>query len=88
MLVLKNMDRVWREIGPRFKELGSTNILLINDCPYKCLGNVPYSYILFHPFDNKKEDNYLMDTIWLYLLGLYETPSCVKYVGFKTHMHQ
>jgi hypothetical protein len=72
-------------INPRFRELGPLNTLLIDDCPYMCLGNVPYSYILPHPFNSQKVDNYLMDTLWPYLLGLYEAPSCVKYVGFKPH---
>ncbi len=67
MLVLKNMDRVWREINIGFRELGPTNTLLIENYPYKCLGNVPYSYILPHHFDSQKEDNYLMDTLWPYL---------------------
>jgi hypothetical protein len=85
MLVLKNMDSLWREISRGFRELGLTNILLIDDCLYKCLGNVPYSYIWPHPFDSKKGDNYLMDTLWPWLLGLYEALSCVRYFGFKLH---
>ncbi len=59
----KNMDKAWREINLGFRELGPTNILLKRQLSYKCLGNVPYSYILPHPFDGQKEDNYLMDTL-------------------------
>ncbi len=43
MLVSKKMDKVWREIGIRFRELGFINILLIDDYPYKCLGNVGFN---------------------------------------------
>ncbi len=46
MLVLKHMDKVWREMNLGFRELGPTNTLLIDDYPYKCLGNVLCSYIL------------------------------------------
>jgi hypothetical protein len=75
-------------INPEFRELGPINTSLIDDYSYKCLGNVLYSYILPHHFDSEKEDNYLMDTLWPYLLGLYEIPNCVKYVGFNPHMQQ
>lgn len=44
--------------------------------------------LIFCHFDSQKEDNYLMDTLWPYLLGLYEAPSCVKHVGFNPHEQQ
>jgi hypothetical protein len=49
-LVLRNMDMVWKEINPRFRQLG-LNKMLIDDYLYKCMGNVLYFYIMPHPFD-------------------------------------
>jgi len=46
---------------------------------------VPYSYILPHPFDPKVGDNYLMGSLCLYLLGLLDAPSILKYVGRNPH---
>jgi hypothetical protein len=43
--VLKNMKRVWDEVSPTFRSLGPHNMLLIDDCPFKCMGNMPFSYI-------------------------------------------
>jgi hypothetical protein len=40
---LKNMEKVFKKISPRIKELTYRNILLIDDYPYKCMGNMPYS---------------------------------------------
>jgi hypothetical protein len=51
-LVLKNMSMVWEKINPTFRQLDQFNTLLVDDCPYKCIGNVPFSYILPHPFDS------------------------------------
>jgi hypothetical protein len=32
-LMLKNMNIMFEEIGPRFRKLGLQNTLLIDDCP-------------------------------------------------------
>lgn len=69
-LVLVNMSMVWEEINPTFRQLDQFNTLLIDDYPYKCIGNVPFSYTLPHPFDNKVEDNYSLESLWTYLVGL------------------
>jgi hypothetical protein len=64
-LVLNNMDRVFQEISPRFKELTYCNALLIDEWPYKCMGNLPYFYILPHLFNSEVDDkNYLLGTLW------------------------
>jgi len=85
-LVLKNVDKVFQEISPRLKELTYRNILLIDDCPYKCMGDVPYSYIMPYPFNCEVDDNnYLLGTLWPYLLGLFETPNTLIYVGSHPH---
>jgi hypothetical protein len=83
-LMLKKLKIMWEEISPRFKELGPNNNLLINDCPYKCIGNPPFSYILPRPFNNMLLDSYLLDSLWPYLLGLFEAPSTLGYVGGKS----
>jgi hypothetical protein len=54
------MNKVFLEINPRFQELSLSNTLLIDDCSYKCVGNVPFSYIIPQPFDPEVEDNYLL----------------------------
>lgn len=62
------------------------NTLLIDDCPYKCMVNVPYSYILFHLFNNEVDDkNYLLDTLWPYMIGLFEASNTSTYVGSHPH---
>jgi hypothetical protein len=68
-LVLKNMDRVWKEISLGFRQLGPNNTL-IDDYLYKCMGNVPYSYIMPHPFNNEYNDNYLLEELWPWLACL------------------
>jgi hypothetical protein len=47
-----------------FRELGIDSTMLIDDYLYKCMGNVPYSYILPKTFDSEAEDNYILDTLW------------------------
>jgi hypothetical protein len=84
-LVLKDMNKVLFEISLGFQELIPNNTLLIDDYTYKCVSNVPYSYILPHPFDPKVGDNYLTGSLWPYLLGLLEAPSILKYVGYNPH---
>ncbi len=64
-LVLKNMSKVCEEINLTFKQLDEFNTLLIHNCLYKSIGNVPFSYSLLHPFDNQIEDNYLLESLWL-----------------------
>lgn len=39
---LKNMKTMCEEINLRFKGLSPNNILLIDDCPYKCIRNPPF----------------------------------------------
>jgi hypothetical protein len=51
------MKTMWEEINLRFRELSPNNILLIDDCPYKCIENPPFFYILPHPFNNLVLDN-------------------------------
>ncbi len=75
-------------ISPGFQELIPSNTLLIDDCPYKCVGKIPYSYILPHPFDPKVKDNYLLGNLWPYLLGLLEALSILKYAGYNPHGQQ
>jgi hypothetical protein len=41
-----------------------------------------------HPFDSENKDNYPLEELWLYLVGLYEAPSTLKYVGFNPHGQQ
>jgi len=87
-LVLKYMNKVFSNISPGFRKLIPNYTLLIDDCPYKCVNNVPYSYILPHPFDPEVRDNYLMGSLWLYLLGLLEAPNTLKYLGCNPHGQQ
>jgi hypothetical protein len=63
--MLKNMDRVFNEISPKLnRPFFCMNTLFINECPYKCMGNVPYSYILLEPFNIEVDDkNYLLGTL-------------------------
>ncbi len=49
---------------------------------------MPYSYILPRPFDPKVGGNYLMGSLWLYLLGMLEVPSILKYIGCNPHGQQ
>jgi hypothetical protein len=55
------MKTMWEEINLRFRELSLNNILLIDDCPYKFIGNPPFFNILPHPFNNLILDN----TYWI-----------------------
>jgi hypothetical protein len=62
------------------------NTLLIDDCPYKCINNVPFSYILPPMYDSKVENNnYFLGSPWPYLLGLLEAPNTLGYVGCNPH---
>jgi hypothetical protein len=80
------MERVFQEISLGFKESIYQNILLIDDCPYKCMGNVPNYYILLHPFNSEINDkNYLLDTLWPYMVGLFEPSNTSTYVGSHPH---
>jgi hypothetical protein len=49
------------------------------------MGNIPYSYIMPHPFNNEYKDNDILEELLLYLVGLYEVPNILKYVD-STHM--
>jgi hypothetical protein len=85
-LVLKNMSRMFNEKSPRFRPLSINNTLLIDDCPFKCIGNVTSSYIIPQPFNSEKNDqNYLLGCLWPYLLGLSKAPTTLGYVG--SHLH-
>jgi hypothetical protein len=59
-------------------------MLLINDYSFKCIGDMPSSYILALPFNLEVEDNYL-NILWPYLKGLLEAPNIIRY-GNPTHM--
>jgi hypothetical protein len=48
---------------------------------FTSVGNMPYSYILPHPFDPEVEDNYVLGNLWPYLFSLLEAPSILKYIG-------
>ncbi len=57
-LKLKNMDKFFKEISLRFRQLFCYNIMFIDDCPQKCMGNVlfmgslwPWLVGLFEPFN-------------------------------------
>jgi hypothetical protein len=82
------MNKVFLEINPGFQELSPSNTLLIDDCPNKCVGNVPFSHIIPQPFDLEVEDNYLLANLWPYLLGLLKVPSTLKYIGYNPHGQQ
>jgi hypothetical protein len=62
-LVLKNMKRVWDEVNPTFTSLNPHNMLLIENCPFKCIGNITLSYILPFLFNSKVENNYLISNL-------------------------
>jgi hypothetical protein len=49
------------------------------------MGNVPYSYIMAHPFNSEYKDKFLLEEMWFYLVGLFEAQSTLKYVGFNPH---
>ncbi len=61
--------------------------MLIDDCPFKCMANVPFSYVLHEPFnsDVMDDNNYLMGTLWPYLVGLSKAPNAYEYVGSNHH---
>jgi hypothetical protein len=86
-LVLKKMSKVFQEISPGFHQVSHKNTLLIDDCPCKCMANVPFSYVLPEPFnsDVMDDNNYLMGTLWPYLVGLSEAPNACEYVGSNHH---
>ncbi len=86
-LVLKKMSKAFQEISLRFFQLSHKNTLLIDDYPFKCMANVPFSYVLPKPFnyDVMHDNNYLIDTLWPYLVGLFEAPNACEYVGSNYH---
>jgi hypothetical protein len=50
------------------------------------MGNVPYFYILLEPFNIEVVDkNYLLGTLWLYLVGSLEAPNTLRYMGLHHH---
>jgi hypothetical protein len=50
------------------------------------MGIVPYFDILHNPFNSEVGDkNYLLGTLWPYLLGLFEAPNVLTYVGSHPH---
>jgi hypothetical protein len=76
---------VWEEISPTFRQLDQSNTLLIDDCPYKCIGNVQFSYILPHPFGSQVKGNHLLESLWPNLVGLFECPNTLQYGGMNPH---
>lgn len=67
-------------VNPRFRQLCPSNILLIDDCPYKCIGNPPFSYIPPQSYNNLAPYNYLLENLWPYLIGLFDVRSTLGYV--------
>jgi hypothetical protein len=47
--------------------------------------NVPYSYILPHPFNREVEDSYLLVNLWVYLVGLSKSPNTLDLLK-RIHM--
>jgi len=48
-----------------------------------------FSYILPHPFYSQVMDNYLLESLWPYLEGLFEWLGTLQYVGMNPHgQHQ
>ncbi len=86
-LMLKKTSKVFQEINSGFCQLFHKNTLLIDDCLFKCMANVPFFNVLPEPFNNDVMDdnNYLMDTLWPYLVGLSEAPNTYEYVGLNHH---
>jgi len=84
-LVLKNMKIMWEETSPRFRQLSPSNTLLIDDCTYKCIGNPPFSYILAQPYNNLVSNNYLLENLCPYFVGLFKVQSTLGYVGLSSH---
>jgi hypothetical protein len=84
-LMLKNMNKgVWWD-KPLLQKVYH-NILLIDDCPYKCMGNVPFFYIMLHPFNSEVDDDkYILGTLWPWLVGLFNALSTIAYVGSHHH---
>jgi hypothetical protein len=84
-LVLRNMQKVWDEVSLGFRSLSPHNTLLIDDYPFKCIGNMPSSYILCLPLNSEVVDSYLMNTLWPYLKALSKAPNIIRYV--ESHPH-
>jgi hypothetical protein len=82
-LMLKKKNTVFQEISLGFCQLSHKNTLLIDDCLFKCMAIVPFSYVLHEPFNNDvmNDNNYLMVTLWHYLIGLSKAPNTCEYVG-------
>jgi len=51
------------------------------------MANVPCSYVLPKPFNSDVMDdhNYLMGTLWPYLVGLSKAPNTCEFVGSNHH---
>jgi hypothetical protein len=82
-------EHVFNEINSKLnRPLFYMNTLLIDDYPYKCMGNVPYFYILLEPFNIEVDKNYLLRTLWPDLVGLSEAPNTLGYVGLHHHGHK
>jgi hypothetical protein len=43
---------------------------------------------MLNMFDGEVEDNYLLEQLWPFLVGLSKAPNTLKYVGFNPHGHQ
>uniref|UniRef100_A0A0D3GLF8 Mitochondrial import inner membrane translocase subunit TIM50 n=1 Tax=Oryza barthii TaxID=65489 RepID=A0A0D3GLF8_9ORYZ len=62
-LVLKELKKLWNKEDPDLpweqEEFSPSNTLLVDDSPYKALGNPPHTAIFPHPYSylNKKDDS-------------------------------
>ncbi len=79
------MNKVFDEINLHFREFFHHNILFIDDCPYKCMGNVPFLNIMPHPFNSEVKKKYILGSLWPWLLGLSNAPSTIGHVGSHHH---
>jgi hypothetical protein len=77
------MEREWDEVSPTFRS--PHNMLLLNDCPFRYIGNMPFLYILPFLFNFEIENNYSINNLWPYLKGLLKAVNTRRYVG-STHM--
>nr|BAC06938.1 hypothetical protein [Oryza sativa Japonica Group]BAD30639.1 hypothetical protein [Oryza sativa Japonica Group] len=69
-LVLKELKKLWNKEDPDLpweqEEFSPSNTLLVDDSPYKALGNPPHTAIFPHPYSylNKKDDSLVLMPIF------------------------